>query len=110
VDRGSLRKGILANMLSPHPYLFWFSVGAPMMTKALGAGLLAPAAFVAGFYACLIGAKIALAVAVGSSRSFFRGSVYVWTMRLLGAVLIVLALLLFRDGLALLGFVGVAAT
>jgi threonine/homoserine/homoserine lactone efflux protein len=110
VDRGSLRKGILANMLSPHPYLFWFSVGAPMMTKALDVGLLAPAAFVAGFYACLIGAKIALAVAVGSSRSFFRGSVYVWTMRLLGAVLIVLALLLFRDGLALLGFVGGAAT
>jgi len=103
-EKRSLRKGILANMLSPHPYLFWFSVGAPMMTKALGAGLMAPAAFVAGFYACLIGAKIALAIVVGSSRSFFRGEVYVWTMRLLGAVLVVLALLLFRDGLGLLGF------
>jgi len=105
-QKRSLRKGILANMLSPHPYLFWFSVGAPTMTKALVEGPWAPAAFVAGFYACLIGAKIALAVLVGSSRSFFRGAVYVWTMRTLGLVLIVLALLLFRDGFRLLGFGG----
>jgi len=104
-QKSSLRKGVLANMLSPHPYLFWFSVGAPIMTKALGVSLLAPAAFVAGFYACLIGSKIALAILVGRSKSFFRGKVYVWTMRLLGVVLIALALLLFRDGLRLLGLV-----
>ncbi len=103
----SLQKGVLANMLSPHPYLFWFSVGAPTMTKALVASPLAPAAFVVGFYACLVGSKIALAILVGRSRSFFRGRVYVWTMRLLGVVLIALALLLFRDGLRLLGLVGV---
>ncbi len=102
----SLRKGVLANMLSPHPYLFWFSVGAPTMTKALDANLLAPAAFVAGFYACLIGSKIALAILVGRSRSFFRGKVYVRTMRLIGVVLIALALLLFRDGFRLLGLFG----
>ncbi|MBU8848872.1 MAG: LysE family transporter, partial [Desulfobacterales bacterium] len=30
----SLTKGILVNMLSPHPYLFWLSVGAPTMTRA----------------------------------------------------------------------------
>lgn len=101
----SLRKGVLANMLSPHPYLFWFSVGAPTMTKALGESPLAPAAFVVGFYACLVGSKIALAILVGRSRSFFRGKVYVRTMRLLGVVLIALAIMLFRDGLRLLGVV-----
>ncbi|MGQ9658909.1 MAG: LysE family transporter [Thermochromatium sp.] len=31
----SLTKGMLANLLSPHPYLFWSSVGAPIMAKAL---------------------------------------------------------------------------
>ena len=99
----SLRKGILANVLSPHPYLFWFSVGGPMMAKAFGAGPLAPVAFIAGFYACLVGSKIMLAMLVGKSRFIFRGKVYVWTMRLLGAVLIGLAVFLFRDGLALSG-------
>jgi threonine/homoserine/homoserine lactone efflux protein len=103
----SLRKGILTNMLSPHPYLFWISVGGPTMTRALDAGLLAPAAFLAGFYACLIGSKIMLAVIVGKSRSFFRGRAYVWTMRLLGVALVALALLLFRDGLELMGIISV---
>jgi len=103
----SLRKGILTNILSPHPYLFWISVGGPTMTKALDGGLLAPAAFIAGFYACLVGSKIMLAVLVGKSRSLFRGRAYVWTMRLLGVALIALALLLFRDGLELTGIISV---
>ena len=29
----SLSKGVLANALNPHPYLFWFSVGAPTMLR-----------------------------------------------------------------------------
>lgn len=103
----SLRKGILTNALSPHPYLFWISVGGPTMTKALDTGLLAPAAFIAGFYACLVGSKIVLAVLVGKSRSFFRGRAYVWTMRLLGVALVALALLLFHDGLELIGLISV---
>lgn len=103
-ERRSFRKGMLANILSPHPYLFWFSVGGPTMVKAFGATPLAPAAFIAGFYACLVGSKIALAMLVGKSKFIFRGKVYVWTMRLLGVVLIGLAVLLFRDGLALIGF------
>ena len=103
----SLRKGVLTNVLSPHPYLFWISVGGPTMTKALDTGLLAPAAFIAGFYACLVGSKIALAVLVGKSRSFFKGRAYVWTMRLLGVALVALALLLFHDGLKLAGLMPV---
>ena len=32
----SLRKGIIANVLSPYPYLFWMTVGAPTVLKAFG--------------------------------------------------------------------------
>ncbi|KAF5039545.1 LysE type translocator [anaerobic digester metagenome] len=108
--RMSLRKGILTNVLSPHPYLFWVSVGAPTMARASGVNLLAPAAFIAGFYACLVGSKIVLAVLVGKSRSLFRGKAYVWTMRLLGVALMVLALLLFHDGLQLSGLLAALKT
>jgi threonine/homoserine/homoserine lactone efflux protein len=103
VQRRSLRKGIMVNMLSPHPYLFWVSVGGPAMVKASGAGLFAPAAFIGGFYVCLVGSKIALALLVGRSKSLFRGKAYAWAMRVLGLSLVVLALLLLRDGLQLLG-------
>ena len=98
----SFRKGILANALSPHPYLFWISVGSPIMTKAMHKNNLAPVAFLLGFYALLIGSKIALAVLVGKSKSILKGRAYIYTMRCLGMALLVLALLLLLDGVNLL--------
>lgn len=100
----SLTKGILANILSPHPYLFWFSVGAPMMTKAMNVNMIAPLAFICSFYTFLVGSKILLAILVGKSKSFLIGNVYLYTLRFLGGVLCVFAFVLFRDGLKLLGF------
>ena len=103
VKSKSLRKGILANALSPHPYLFWFSVGAPTMTKALSLNISAPLAFIVSFYIFLVGSKIALAVLVGKSKSLLSGRAYIYTMRFLGLALGALACVLFYDGLKLLG-------
>jgi len=93
----------MVNALNPHPYLFWFSVGSPTMLKAQTASSLGAAAFVTSFYLCLVGSKIFLAVVVGKSRTFLEGRIYVYTMRVLGVLLFVFALLLFRDGLRLIG-------
>jgi threonine/homoserine/homoserine lactone efflux protein len=97
----SLQKGILVNALSPHPYLFWFSVGGPTTIKAMSVSLSAALFFIGSFYMLLVGSKIFLAVLVGKSRSFLQGNTYVLTMRLLGVVLIILAGILFRDGFQL---------
>jgi len=99
----SLTKGILANALNPHPYLFWFSVGAPTMTKAMSLNIFAPLAFICSFYVLLVGSKMLLAIMVGKSKAFLVGNVYIYTMRSLGLVLYVFAFVLFRDGLRLLG-------
>jgi threonine/homoserine/homoserine lactone efflux protein len=101
----SLKKGILANALNPHPYLFWFSVGAPTMTKAMSLNIVAPLAFISSFYALLVGSKILLAILVGKSKSFLGGNVYIYTMRFLGLILCILAFALFRDGIKLLGII-----
>ncbi|MCK5097577.1 MAG: LysE family transporter [Desulfobacteraceae bacterium] len=101
----SLAKGILANALSPHPYLFWFSVGAPTMTKAMNQNIIAASAFMIGFYLFLVGSKILLAILVGKSKSFLSGNMYIFTMRFLGLALCVLAFVLFYDGLKLLEIV-----
>lgn len=98
----SLAKGVLANVLSPHPYLFWFSVGAPTMTKAMSQNISAPLAFIISFYVFLVGSKIVLAVLIGKSKSLLSGNAYIFTMRFLGLVLCVLAIFLFHDGLTLL--------
>jgi threonine/homoserine/homoserine lactone efflux protein len=99
----SFRKGVAVNALSPHPYLFWFSVGGPITMRAYGGGFLDAAAFVVPFYFFLVGTKVALAVAVGRSRNFLRGRAYITVMRGLGLLLCLLALLLLRDGLKLAG-------
>ena len=101
----SLTKGIIVNTLNPHPYLFWFSVGGPTVTKAMNQGMFAPLAFIGSFYVFLVGSKILIALFVGKSRSFLIGNGYIYTMRLLGFALCALAIILFRDGFKLLGFI-----
>jgi threonine/homoserine/homoserine lactone efflux protein len=99
----SLTKGILVNALSPHPYLFWLSVGAPTTTRAMGQSVRSALAFICSFYMLLVGSKIILAILIGKSKSFLAGNVYIYTMRFLVLLLCVLAIILFGDGLKLLG-------
>ncbi|MBT8356557.1 MAG: LysE family transporter [Desulfobacterales bacterium] len=101
----SLTKGILVNALSPHPYLFWLTVGAPTVTKAMSQSIIAALAFICSFLALLVGSKIVLAIVVGKSKSFLAGNVYIYIMRFLGLALCVFAFVLFRDGLKLLGII-----
>ena len=102
----SWRQGALVNALSPHPYLFWITVGAPILVGAAAGGLAGPVAFLVGFYACLIGSKVTVAAAVGASRGALTGRAYPWIMRILGAILLVLAVVLLREGAILLGLIG----
>ncbi len=101
----SLAKGVLTNLLSPHPYLFWITVGTPLIYRSLQEGPAALAAFLGGFYLCLVGSKVILALGVGRSRALLRGRPYLYTMRLLGLLLLLFALFLLRDGLQLLGII-----
>ena len=101
----SLAKGTVVNLLNPHPYLFWFSVGAPTITRSMNQGYSAPTAFLLGFYLLLVGSKIALALLVGRSKSFLTNTWYAYTMRFLGVILWGLAAILFLDGLKLLGLI-----
>ena len=99
----SWARGALVNALSPHPYLFWVAVGAPTLILAWDAGPLAAAAFLAGFYACLVGSKMLLAVIAGRSGGRLRGGAYRAVMVVLGALLLLFAVRLAVEGLRLLG-------
>jgi threonine/homoserine/homoserine lactone efflux protein len=99
----SWARGALVNVLSPHPYLFWITVGAPTLIRAWREGPVAAAAFLAGFYACLVGAKMLVAVVAGRSGGRLRGGAYRAVMVVLGALLLVFAVRLAAEGLRLLG-------
>lgn len=104
--RNALVKGVLVNVLSPHPYLFWISVGAPLVHRAMDVSLAAAMAFIAGFYLLLVGSKVVVALAVGRSRTVIKGRAYVLIMRGLGLASCLLALVLVKDGLTLVGVWG----
>jgi threonine/homoserine/homoserine lactone efflux protein len=98
---GSLARGILVNALSPHPYLFWAGVGAPLLLQAAAADPLAPWLFLGGFYGLLVGSKTGMALLLGRYRSRLNPALYVRVMRALALILLVFGLLLIRDALEL---------
>jgi threonine/homoserine/homoserine lactone efflux protein len=100
----SLGKGVLVNALNPHPYLFWLTVGAPMLIKAWTENVFNAVGFVVGFYACLVGSKVLITLLTGTSRQFLAGKNYMYLMRVLGVLLIVFSGVLFKEGLVLLGW------
>jgi len=100
----SIRKGIIVNILSPHPYIFWLMVGAPITVKAYQANPFAAFAFIIAFYVLLVGSKISIALVVDRSRAFLKNKIFIWTLRILGLVLMILAILLIKEGLGYLGF------
>lgn len=94
----SLWRGVIANFLNPSPYLFWLAVGAPTVLAAWSAGWPAVFAFVASFYAVLVGSKILLALVLDRARAALHSRGYVLVMRGLGGVLLVYALWFLYQG------------
>ncbi len=103
-DLQSLKKGVVTNLLNPHPYLFWFSVGSPTVVKAYFEHEPYAAVFICSFYVLLVGAKVGLAVLIHTSRSLLLGKAYQYTMKILGMILLIFAVFLLWDGLGFLGF------
>ncbi|MBO9399947.1 LysE family transporter [Shimia sp. R9_3] len=98
----SLRKGVIANFLSPHPYLFWITVGVPYVLAASERSAIAPWGFIVGLYFLLVGSKVGVAALVGQYRTLLTGRAYPYVMRGLAVALVVFAFLLFQEGLSLI--------
>lgn len=98
----SLTKGAIVNALSPSPYVFWITIGAPTIIKGLAESYIIPFLFVGSFLGCLVGSKCVLAVIAGKSKHFLIGRTYLYIMRALGIALLAYAFVLFKDGLHLL--------
>ncbi len=95
-------KGVITNLLNPHPWVFWLTVGAAILAKSLAQGWPVAVAFLLGFYVLLVGSKMAVALLAGRSRNLLSGQPYRMAMRVLSLLLALFALLLVREGLRLL--------
>lgn len=67
--RRDLAHGVLINLLNPHPYLFWATVGGPIVIGAWRDGRTGGVVvFLAAFYGLLVGGKVAVAAVVTRLR------------------------------------------
>ena len=98
----SLGKGVAANLLNPSPYLFWLTVGAPLLLRAWDMSRVFATFFLLVFYLGLVGSKAALAVIAAHSREALQGRAYLWINRGLAIVLLVYAAIFVRGGIQLL--------
>lgn len=73
-------RGMMVNFLSPHPWLFWITVAAPLLTNAWQQSVWTAFGFLIGFYGLLVGSKKLLAVGITGGRRFLND---VWYRRLL---------------------------
>ena len=106
-----LRRGAVVNAVSPHPWIFWITVGGPLLVDAADRSAALAGAFLVAFYALLIGTKVAIAglVAAGRNRGWRKAVPGGVTARVgtpavlgrLGAVRVVSAVLLAAAGIAL---------
>jgi threonine/homoserine/homoserine lactone efflux protein len=101
-EPNSLKKGVTVNFLNPSPYLFWITVGGPLIITAYAGNVLSPLLFIVVFYTFLVGSKIVLAFAAGKSRDLLTGRPYLYIMRILGVAMVIFALYLIYGGVQLL--------
>lgn len=90
------RRGLATNLLNPHPWLFWFTVGAPLFLAALRSGVGAAALLLVGFFVPLVGSKVLLAVLVDRGVRVLGSRFHAWVLRLGAAALAVMGALLLR--------------
>ncbi len=102
--RYALRQGVIANFLNPSPWMFWITIGGPLLNASWQYGASAAVSFLLPFYGLLVGCKVAIAAAVGASRSRLSDVGYRRLLSAAGLLLVALAVSLLRSGVvALLG-------
>jgi threonine/homoserine/homoserine lactone efflux protein len=91
-----LLRGAVTNALSPHPWLFWVTVGAPILAQG---GAADAALFLGAFYLLLIGSKVLIAVTLGAGRErLARGRGYAVLLRASALLLLATGVLLVVEG------------
>lgn len=85
---GDLRQGVITNALSPHPWLFWLGVGAPVLSRSWERSPARGIAFLAGFYALLVATKVGLAATVALTRRTLSERWYRTALRGAGGLLL----------------------
>jgi len=88
----SILQGVITNLLNPHPYLFWMTIGAPLIVKAKAGLFGAGVSFVLPMFAMMVGIKVLLAWMVAAAGKQLTPKRYQLALRGSSATLMIFAL------------------
>ena len=95
----SFKKAVTVNFLNPSPYIFWVTVGGPLIITDYNGNVVSPLIFILSFYTLLVCTKIMISYLTGLSRDFIIGKTYTYMTKILGLLLLVFAFYLLVQGL-----------
>lgn len=81
---GSLRRGVVTNLLNPNVYVFWFLIGGPLMASAAAEEPLAPVAYALSFLVSIILVKVSIAYFFDRTRETLSPRAYRTALTLCG--------------------------
>lgn len=90
----ALWRGFVVNLLSPHPWVFWATALGPLTVTTWRDEPRAAVALVLGFYVCLVGAKVVVALALAPARGHMTDRTYRRVMLAASAVLVLVGLVM----------------
>ncbi len=90
----SLATAIKVNLLSPNPYLFWFTVGGAYLARGNQAESVV---FVVVAIGTLVLVKMVVAWVASNFRKLLDSQAYLWVMRVLGGLLSIFGLLMLNQ-------------
>ncbi len=96
---GDLTRGLLVNFLNPHPWIFWFTIGAPAVVALWRSEPPLAVGYLGLFYGALVGSKVAVAGLVAGGRGRLEGRGYCAVLGACGVLLVALGALLVAGGI-----------
>jgi threonine/homoserine/homoserine lactone efflux protein len=95
-NSGTLRRGVIANFLTPGPYLFWSLLSGPILLTALRQSIAFGAAFLLGFYGVLILSLLGIALLFSQARRLGPRVVHIMLLVSIIILVIFAGLLIWR--------------
>lgn len=93
-QRQTLRRAVLVNVASPHPWVAWATALGPLTIATARTGIGSGVALVVGFYLALVGAKMLVAVLVARGRHRLSARGYRRTLTGAGMLLVLAGIVL----------------
>ncbi len=97
-SQGSLKRGVIANFLTPGPYLFWSLVSGPIILSALRQSITFGVAFLLGFYGVMILSLLGIALIFSQTRRLGPRVVHILLLVSI-IILVIFAVVLINQGL-----------